>query len=204
MRVSREKAAEHRERMLTTASRLFRERGFEGIGVDALAEAAGLTYGSVYSGFGSKEALAAEAVARSFADSVNGWTRIGERALARGDNPFAAIVDRYLTERHRDQPGGGCALAALGGEAPRSGETVRAALAEGTAGLIAVLARFAPGGTEAERREIALAAMSAMIGGILVARAAGNSELSRAALASARSAALGVAARRRARSERRA
>ena len=42
MRVSREQAAKNRERILEAASRLMRERGISGVGVDALTEAAGL------------------------------------------------------------------------------------------------------------------------------------------------------------------
>ena len=67
MRVSREKAAENRVRIVETASRLFREGGFEGVGVDAVMNAAGLTHGGFYGHFGSKDELAAEAVARAIA-----------------------------------------------------------------------------------------------------------------------------------------
>ena len=42
MRVTKEKAAENRERILKAASRLIRERGISGAGVDALTEAAGI------------------------------------------------------------------------------------------------------------------------------------------------------------------
>src|SRR6266508_4652987 len=63
MRVSKEKAAENRDRILKTASRLMRERGISGVGVDALTEAAGMTHGSLYSQFGSKERLVEEAIA---------------------------------------------------------------------------------------------------------------------------------------------
>ncbi|MFX8418063.1 helix-turn-helix domain-containing protein, partial [Acinetobacter baumannii] len=62
MRVSKEQAAANRERILKAAARLMRERGISGVGVDAVTEAAGLTHGSLYSQFGSKERLAAEAV----------------------------------------------------------------------------------------------------------------------------------------------
>jgi TetR/AcrR family transcriptional regulator, transcriptional repressor for nem operon len=47
MRVSKEQAAENRERILKAASRLMRERGISGVGVDALTEAAGMTHGSL-------------------------------------------------------------------------------------------------------------------------------------------------------------
>ena len=62
MRVSKEQAAKNRERILTAASRLIRERGISGAGVDALTEAAGMTHGSLYSQFGSKERLVEEAL----------------------------------------------------------------------------------------------------------------------------------------------
>ena len=65
MRVSKEKAAENRERILTEAARLFREHGLSGVGVDALTDAAGLTHGSLYSQFGSKDRLAAEALSHA-------------------------------------------------------------------------------------------------------------------------------------------
>src|SRR5438132_9992216 len=67
MRVSKEKAAENRERILKAASRLMRERGISGVGVDALTEAAGMTHGSLYSQFGSKERLVEEAVGYAIA-----------------------------------------------------------------------------------------------------------------------------------------
>jgi TetR/AcrR family transcriptional regulator, transcriptional repressor for nem operon len=55
MRVSREKAAENRERIVDTASRLFREKGFDGVGLDAIMKDAGLTHGGFYGHFGSKD-----------------------------------------------------------------------------------------------------------------------------------------------------
>ena len=72
MRVSKEQAAKNRERILKAASRLMREHGIAGAGVDALTEAAGMTHGSLYSQFGSKERLVEEAVA--YAISAKGQT----------------------------------------------------------------------------------------------------------------------------------
>ena len=62
MRVSKQQAAKNRERILNAASRLIRERGISGAGVDALTHAAGMTHGSLYSQFGSKERLVEEAL----------------------------------------------------------------------------------------------------------------------------------------------
>ena len=68
MRVSRQQAAENRQRIVEAASRLFRERGFDGVGVDAVMKEAGLTHGGFYGHFASKDALIAEAVAKALAD----------------------------------------------------------------------------------------------------------------------------------------
>jgi TetR/AcrR family transcriptional repressor of nem operon len=60
MRVSKEKAAQNRQDILTAAARLFREQGVSATGVDAITKDASLTHGAVYSQFGSKEAITAE------------------------------------------------------------------------------------------------------------------------------------------------
>ena len=65
MKVSREQAAKNRERIVEAAAQLFRERGFEGIGVADLMKEAGLTHGGFYGHFSSKDDLIAEASARS-------------------------------------------------------------------------------------------------------------------------------------------
>ena len=75
MRVSRKKAAENRDRIVETASRMFREGGFECVGVDAIMKRAGLTHGGFYGHFGSKDDLAAEAVTRALERGVENLGR---------------------------------------------------------------------------------------------------------------------------------
>ena len=69
MKVSREQAAENRERIIKAAAQLFRERGFEGIGVADLMKEAGLTHGGFYGHFSSKDDLIVEAAARALTRS---------------------------------------------------------------------------------------------------------------------------------------
>ena len=57
MKVSKETSAKHRDELLKAASRLFRERGFDKVGIAEIAAAAGLTHGAFYTHFESKEAL---------------------------------------------------------------------------------------------------------------------------------------------------
>jgi len=78
MRITKEKAAQNRARIVAAAARLFREEGLAGVGIDAVAAAAGLTHGAVYSHFDSKEALAAAAVSHALADSMAGWLALTE------------------------------------------------------------------------------------------------------------------------------
>ena len=111
MRVSKEQAAENRERILKAASRLMRERGISSVGVDALTEAAGMTHGSLYSRFGSKERLVEEAVAHAIATK-------GQEVPE--DFELDDYVSEYLSAAHRDEPGSGCPFAALCCEMPRS------------------------------------------------------------------------------------
>ena len=127
MKVSREQAAQNRERIVEAAAQLFRERGFDGIGVADLMKEAGLTHGGFYGHFSSKEDLIAEASARALTRSLALWSKVAERAP--GD-PLSAIAGVYLTSRHRDDPGTGCLLAALGPDVSRQGPAVRRAVTD--------------------------------------------------------------------------
>src|ERR1700676_1301851 len=119
MRVSREQAAEIRERIVETAARMFREHGFDGVGVDAIMNGAGLTHGGFYGHFRSKDDLAAEAVKRALEFSVEKQSRYTK---------LNDLVSGYLSGRHRADRANGCAIAALGADIVRQGEGVRGAL----------------------------------------------------------------------------
>ena len=81
MRVSREKAAEHRERIIEAASGLFRAKGFDGIGVADIMKAADLTHGGFYGHFSSKDDLVGQASKRTMARAAE--PSLPERAARR-------------------------------------------------------------------------------------------------------------------------
>ncbi|MFL6710633.1 MAG: TetR/AcrR family transcriptional regulator [Massilia sp.] len=178
MRVSREQAAKNREHVVDTAARLFRERGYDGIGVADLMKEAGLTHGGFYGNFASKEHLMAEACQRAFAASAERWG-----AIVEGEGPAAldTITGNYLSRRHVEHPGQGCAVAALGADAARLSPPVRAAMTDGVKGQIDTLAVLAGG----DRQE-AIARYAAMVGALLLARAVDDPTLSDEILASVR------------------
>jgi TetR/AcrR family transcriptional regulator, transcriptional repressor for nem operon len=176
MRVSKAQQAKNREQVVAAAAKLLRERGIEGIGVDALAKAAGMTHGAVYSHFGSKDELAAAAIRQSLDEIRERWIEDAGGATAPG--LFNRLVRSYVSRSHRDRPGTGCAVAAMGPEATRHGKDVRRAFSDSTVSLINVMAKTCDGDTDAARREEAVATISAMLGAVVLSRVVEDPTLS--------------------------
>jgi TetR/AcrR family transcriptional regulator, transcriptional repressor for nem operon len=172
MRISKEKAAENREKVVAAAAKLFRERGLEGTGIDALAEAAGLTHGAVYSHFKSKDELATEAVRQALHQSMAEWLALTE-GLASAE-AFEKLLKVYVSRSHRDHPAAGCSIAAIGSDAPRGAEALRDVFRDGVAQLIDILTSVSDGATPADRRRTAIARAAAMMGAVVMSRAAAN------------------------------
>ncbi|MBL7251378.1 TetR/AcrR family transcriptional regulator [Alloalcanivorax marinus] len=175
MRVSKARAAANRERIVEEAARLFRERGFDGVGVAALMKQAGLTHGGFYGHFDSKEQLMAEACEHAINTAGQGWDEARER---HGALSMDTVADRYLSRAHRDHPGAGCVVAALASDAPRQSAPVRAAMTGSVRRLIALVESALPGHRAARKRRQALAATAAMVGGLILARAVDDDALS--------------------------
>ena len=173
MRVSREKTAENRARILSAAARLFRERGIDGAGVDEVTKAAGLTHGGFYGHFDSKEALVAESIEEALTLSARRWPH-----NVPAEDALHSLITRYLSVEHRDAPGRGCPLAALAGEIAHHSTRVRHSFTNGLTEMLNALRELLPLGepTASERRAIFL--LASMVGGITLARAAGDAELS--------------------------
>jgi TetR/AcrR family transcriptional repressor of nem operon len=176
MRVSRGQAAENRERIVDVASRLFREHGFDGVGVDAIMKEAGLTHGGFYKQFRSKDDLAAEALTKAL-------TRGTEKLSRFTDLP--SYVSAYLSDRHCADRGDGCGLAALGSDVAREGKGVRRALTEYVATRLDWIAGLFKG-TAAARRRRSIATLSGLVGALTLARAVDDPALAKEILAAAR------------------
>jgi TetR/AcrR family transcriptional repressor of nem operon len=170
MRVSKEQVAENRARILQAASRLIRERGISGAGVDALTEAAGMTHGSLYSQFGSKERLVEEALDCAIEASAHNMSEVPT---------LASYVSKYLSAEHRETPGYGCPIAALCSEMPRQSKGVRARFTAGLRGMMEQLsATMGSALKQRQRDEKALAAIASLIGALVLARAVNDRKLS--------------------------
>jgi TetR/AcrR family transcriptional repressor of nem operon len=176
MRVSKEKAAQNRERILTSAARLFREHGISATGVDSITEDAGLTHGGLYSQFGSKEAIAAEAIRFALTRSKRVWRRALQRNP--GKRALPAIVDGYLSRAHRDAPGTGCVVAALGTDIARQPRRVRQAFTREIKDDLEFLSRLMPDADPSRSYEDAIVAFASMAGALILARAVSDDGLS--------------------------
>jgi TetR/AcrR family transcriptional regulator, transcriptional repressor for nem operon len=184
MRVSRVQAEKNRLAVIDAAARLFRERGFNGIGLDEVMKAAGLTHGGFYKQFKSKEELTVEACDRALATSVEVWAQ----TVKSGADPFAALIRSYLSNSHRDDGGKGCPLVALGADAARHSPTLRRSFEAGIKAHLDVLDRTMPPVSAAAARDSSIAALSMMIGALLMSRVVEDKALSRRILdAAARS-----------------
>jgi TetR/AcrR family transcriptional regulator, transcriptional repressor for nem operon len=191
MRLTKEKVAENKVRVVETAARLFREKGLDGVAVADLMHAAGLTHGGFYNHFESKDELAAQACAQIFEGAVAAIERIAaiENASER-TTALDAYKRRYLSERSRDAPAARCPMVALGTDVSRHHGPVVQAYADGLRRYLDAFAR-ALGGAKPLRpkaaREQSIATLAMLAGALSLARsvAEANPELSNEILASA-------------------
>ncbi len=180
MRVSRLQEAKNHERILDTATKLFRERGIDGIGVSDLMKAAGLTHGGFYGHFKSKEDLVAQACKRAVMRMRQNWINVVEQAT--GD-PLEALAATYLTPKHRDGAGRGCPMAALGPEVSRQGPVVRRAMTDELRPFLDYLSGIVQGSSSRLRRKKALATYASLVGALVVSRVVDDPILSNEVLA---------------------
>lgn len=188
MRYTKDHKAETRARIVRKASVRLREKGARGVGVAELMKDAGLTHGGFYAHFASREALLVEAVAHAMDRSIAHWRK--SAAHAAPDQRFSAIVDAYLTSTHRDDPGHGCAIAALGAEVAREGPEARGVFSAKLEEMIGTLTEQISSASPQTARKEAIAALAVLTGSLILARAAGNEDFSEEILDIGRDAAL--------------
>lgn len=176
MRVSRAQADENRATVIKSASRLFRERGFDGIGLNDLMKAAGLTHGAFYKQFKSKEDLAVQASDHALGGNIDMWSKI---AAGTADDPLSALVRFYLSEDHRDFTAEGCTFAALGTDAARSGPALRRAFQAGVETHLEALDAMLSAAPDEATRDASIAILSSMLGALLLSRVVDDEALSR-------------------------
>jgi TetR/AcrR family transcriptional regulator, transcriptional repressor for nem operon len=137
---------------------------------------AGLTVGGFYKHFDSRDDLVAEAVSSAFGD----WQRRVDAAKSGGPPvSFADLIDDYLSDAHRKNPGTGCAFSALAPEIARSYKQTRALTSEQVRNDLQLVVRLLPGEDKRAARSRAILTFSALVGAMALARAVSDEALSR-------------------------
>jgi TetR/AcrR family transcriptional regulator, transcriptional repressor for nem operon len=189
MRYSKIHKEETRKKILEAASRLFREKGYEGIGVDAIMNEVGLTAGGFYSHFDSKEALFAEALGSAF-DSRGKSLQANLNSKSEVD-PLKNLVYGYLSRTHRDMVAEGCIFPTMTTDVVRGSDETRASYEKRLQKFISTIETQLPEGNSAEK-ERAIAILVQLIGGVMIARAVKDEKLSGDILKACRQAAIKI------------
>ena len=192
MRYSKEHKQETHARIVKKASVKLREKGAHGIGVADLMKDAGLTHGGFSAHFDSREALVIEAFNFAMDRANERWRKVAEEVTP--EKRLATIVDGYLSAVHRDNPGQGCAIPALGAEIARESLKTRKAFSAKLEQMIDMMADQILDVPRKVARKQAMATVATMMGTIVMSRIAGNGELSEEILSAGRETVLGRAA----------
>src|SRR5690348_1783828 len=176
MRMSRVQAEKNRKTVIDVASRLFREHGFDGIGLKNLMKGAGLTQGAFYKQFTSKDDLAAQASRRALESAFQRWS---DAAAANPQDPLGAVIALYLGMGHREERGDGCPVVALGADAARQGAAVKASFEAGIRKYLELLGSWVGDAEGKEPGGKAMAILSTMVGAMVLSRAVNDEQLSK-------------------------
>ena len=176
MGYSKAQKARTHKRIVAIASRRFREKGLAGFGIAELMNEAGLTVGGFYKHFESRDNLVSEAVNSAF----GGWKRRVDAAKSSGPPvSYEKLIDEYLNEAHRDNPGTGCAFSALAPEIARSDKRTRALTSEQVRNDIQLIAALRPAKDKRTARSRAILTFSTLVGAMALARAVSDEAISR-------------------------
>ncbi|HDL6884889.1 TPA: TetR/AcrR family transcriptional regulator [Yersinia enterocolitica] len=180
-RVSKEQMERNRDSIIKASAKLFRERGLDGVSVNDIMAAVGLTHGGFYGHFSSKDELEALACQRALDEAQAFFS-------ASGIETFDKLVDYYLSAGHRDSAGNGCTVTALASDVLRKPphDPVRGTYTRGVKTMAAHLAWLQGNTPENEPSDYHLAQLAMMMGALMLARATDGDELSERFLSAAK------------------
>lgn len=176
--------------MIAAAGRGFRRKGFGGIGVDGLAKEAEVTSGAFYGHFPSKDAAFKEAVASGI-EELRG--AIEAFQAEHGADWLNKFIDFYLGEKRTCELGQSCAMQSLSPEVTRADDETRAIYQEGLLKVVEQVAKGLEGASLPDRRKRAWALLAVLTGGVTLARAVEDADVSSRIAKSVREAALAAA-----------
>ncbi len=171
-RYSKAHAERSRLAIRDSGARLFRRRGYAGVGIDELCREAGLTRGAFYSHFRSKSALLTAVLAGSH-DFVRRLRARAGKSTSALRRQAADVAAAYLAPANRSAVLGGCSLAALAADTSRAEADAQAAYAEAVRSVVAEFRR-ADGDAPMLPLDDARVALALCVGGVLISGACGD------------------------------
>jgi TetR/AcrR family transcriptional repressor of nem operon len=176
-------------RLVETAAARFKERGVDDISLADLMQDLKLTHGGFYRHFDSRDELVAEALELALNQSGQAM----RQRLFDGEKPdIGGFLDFYLNAAHRDGRASGCTVAALAGDAARKSPDLQAQFRKQIESSLKDLGAALEKGGQRNSRETALLLLSALYGALIMARAVGDSALSREVLRTVRKQAMAL------------
>jgi TetR/AcrR family transcriptional regulator, transcriptional repressor for nem operon len=167
LRYPADQKARARDALLRAGARTLKTRGFNGVGVDGLAAAAGMTSGAFYSNFPNKEALLEAVIDAGLGEPL--LTETNSTSRAQGRARLISFVTDYLSADHSSDPAEGCVMPALSADVSRAEPPVKDAYQRKMTALVDRIAELLDG-DEADRQRRAWSIVALMVGSILISR----------------------------------
>ncbi len=164
-----------RERILDSARRLFKENGYTGVNIDTIMGDAGLTRGGFYAHFKSKDELFAEAISET--PVLDLLCRYESQPDKEPEDWTRRVLEEYLGPLHRDNVGSGCPIAAHASSLTQAAPEIHHAFTDTIKSLAKELTSRLEGPSPAPSSE-ALATLALAVGGVALARAVDDQDLS--------------------------
>ncbi len=184
MRKSRAETSESKARILSTASKMFLDKGLETVGMRDIMAGAGLAPGGFYRHFGSKDRLIAEASHTAF---DHAFEMLQSETV--GKSPAQAverIISVYLGQSQVRERPYLCPLAMLGAELRHSDPQVRAVAINGYQRIVQLIANHLTDQTRRGALITASGIVSTLVGAVTLAEIASDSTMASAILRNAK------------------
>ena len=168
MRYSAEHKEETRRKILDAAARRFRAEGYEGLGIDGLAKAAGVTNGAFYGHFATKADAFRAVVTSGLAELRDG---IDQCRAEGGEDWLGHFAQFYFSDPKIGCAEDACALPSFAPEAARAPAETREAFQTALLEVMRAMAAGLPGETADGRETRAWIALALLTGGVTLSRA---------------------------------
>lgn len=162
-----EKKSATRLKLIEAAGQSFREHGFDGVGVDAIAKKAGATSGAFYAHLGSKGEAFHVALRAGMNEVIDA---IPKFQSDHGEAWIDAFAEYYLGKPHRADMACGCAMTTLTPDVMRGDNIVREIYETKMEKIAEQISYGLPRVNGADRMSHAWAILQTLIGGLMMAR----------------------------------